>query len=256
MSTITFGNYYQNVVKDKDVKKQVLKLIKKDIAKDPDKNWYDLELDGKSYRYKKYDSPVDLTAKVAGKTYNIGDFCLFEKSPIEWNVVKDDGDTITLVSTKLLYSMEFALDEYDKYAESLVREFLNVRFLNESFSDEEKAKLIKQNIMKERSLHSGFEHRKDVAKSIDDYVYILSKKEARSEDYGMKLKANRKFAVTEYASFNGGGKAGKNGNWWTRTTVKGVTNDFAHIVTNKGSIDKADTFIYGVCLLPCIVIKK
>ena len=95
--------------------------------------------------------------------------------PVLWIVLEDDGDSMLLISQKILECMAYRSALYDTtWEQSDVRSFLNGQFLAAAFTQEERAFLIQNNVTVENNSTYGT----SAGSATTDMVYLLSPSEA------------------------------------------------------------------------------
>lgn len=103
-------------------------------------------------------------------------FGMYEESPIEWLVLEKRNDSVLLISKYYLVNKianEYTNNKYNCWSDSSLRIWLNGAFYNDSFSEEEKLVIMKNNIYTdEYDLDVGYETKISV-KTVDK-IYIPS----------------------------------------------------------------------------------
>ncbi|HJI69622.1 MAG TPA: DUF6273 domain-containing protein [Oscillospiraceae bacterium] len=203
-------------------------------------------LDGLSYK----DSAEKLkSAKQALiKTAKVGDIVYFGtyeqdndttngKEDIEWLVLAKEDNKILVISDKALDCQEYNPSWSDVTWETCsLRKWLNNDFINDAFSDDEKAMIPTVTV----SADNNPEYDTDPGNATKDKVFLLSIVEA--EKYFTSDEA-RKCVPTEYAISNGAytsdsyTKGGKATCWWWLRSP-GVSQRNAASVGSDGSVDR------------------
>lgn len=148
---------------------------------------------------------------------------IFKYAPIKWRVVDIDGDILTLISDKLLYSMSPSLGQYS-WSTSDVRSYLNSinngsisqydksGFYNNAFNDKEKSAIVKTKVKNTPNEYYGTSSGEDT----EDFVYIPSNADLFSSDQAAEDgfyegsgvdDAAKRFCSTIYAKYKGA--------WWS-----------------------------------------
>ena len=134
------------------------------------------------------------------------------KEPIEWLVLKRDGDKVLLVSRYLLESLPFyntpAWDMEMSWEKSSLRSWLNGTFYNSAFSAGEKQQIIITDVKTEDSY-------KEISGGADtkDRVFLLSISEAQELFENSQA---RMCSLTSYALTHDDSTSGTRA-WWLRT---------------------------------------
>ena len=137
----------------------------------------------------------------------------FEFDDIEWRVLEDDGDSVLLLSDKILFSAAYNDKNEDVFWENCsLRDYLNTEFYDTAFSDEEKTFIIDSENESTDNHYFGT----DCGEDTTDRVFILSESQVlftdEAESYGfMKSDAEgdefKYFLSTAYSKFTG--------TWWS-----------------------------------------
>ena len=172
------------------------------------------------------------------------------KEAIEWIVLANDGETVTLISKYGLdvkpYSTTFTGVTWDS---CILRKWLNGEFLNAAFSEEERAKL--ETVMVKADKNPDYST--NPGKATQDKVFLLSIAEANalySSNDGRKCQATA-YAKAQGASMNVDG----NSWWWLRSP--GGTGSRASYVYAGGSVDMygRDVTRDGGVVRPVVVLR-
>lgn len=123
----------------------------------------------------------------------------FKMQPIKWYIIDSDGDTFTLMSSRVLFYETFkkkrSLGQSGvAWENSDVRATLNGDFLQTVFTDEERARILVTHLTHDTRFYSVAE--KLSSASTYDRVYLISKDEI--EKYGLKSDDLSKFQ-TDFA---------------------------------------------------------
>ncbi len=173
-----FGNYPQNRVTDE--------LIINDLNSLPETE------DGKYY-YLNDQYYAKVSASLSALSYescnvfkdglkvNEGETYWFNVQPIEWKILEKTDDYYLLLSNIVLDSGPFLKDESNNYCNSSARQWLNSSFYDVAFDD--KDSIINTEV--DNSLASTkCESNSFVCDNTNDNVYLPSRKDLKSADYG------------------------------------------------------------------------
>ena len=193
---------------------------------DEEEDLYYIKLDNEKYLYireKSKDAEANAKKHIEKQYYkNTSDEHLFKFAPIKWRVVDVEGSVLTLISDKLLTSMQLYSSAWE---DSDARFYLNAvdsvfgdkpykktGFYDMAFSKKEKEAIVKTKIKNNPNEYYGTSSGNDT----EDYVYIPSNEEVFSSDiakaYGFYEgsgvdDAARRFRSTIYAKYRGA--------WWS-----------------------------------------
>lgn len=124
---------------------------------------------------------MKLMLKNPPEKYKVGDYIKFgkyeqnnntlEKEDIEWQILEVSEDRILVVSRYALDCKKYhEVDEYITWEGCTLRSWLNNEFLNEAFTDEEKARIpLVTNINENNTIQNA-----DGGNATEDYVFCLS----------------------------------------------------------------------------------
>lgn len=179
------------------------------------------------------------------------------KEAIEWTVLNKDGMSLLLVSKQALDCKRYDTSYIDVTWENCsLRKWMNNSFLNEAFSEEEKA-LIQSTTV---SAYNNPSYNTDPGNDTTDKVFLLSINEA--EKYFNSDEA-RKCALTAYAKAQGAmtidtyktPSGAATCWWWLRSP--GARQDIAATVYLGGSVDYSGSYVSNVhdCVRPALWIS-
>lgn len=146
---------------------------------------------------------------------------------IEWRVLKQDGNTYTMISRYGLDYKPYHTTETDITWENCsLRAWLNGTFLNSAFTSAEQAKLQTVTVKAEDNPYHGTEAGNDT----QDKVYLLSISEALDLFSGNsdRICEPTTYCKARFTSYS----------WWLRSP--GLASNFAAIVWDDGAIDGPD----------------
>ena len=189
-TTLTYGMYPQSVVDDEDLISELNELTT------PNEQGY-YEFDGDFY-FKKVAKPFDFSWVVSSETYVEQNFdngehieryasYWFKLEPISWDIISVDNNRYSLISSKLLDSLNYNDTENPRgdsgsikannYKESSLRNWLNHDFYNMSFAlcGDEIQKIVVDNSVES----TGASTNPYVCENTNDKVYAPSVKELR-----------------------------------------------------------------------------
>ena len=160
--------------------------------------------------------------------------------PIEWIVVRAEGNTAMLVSVNALdvYNTDWGAGTWDR---STLRTWMNGTFYETAFSSSEKASIVTGNVAAEKNPN----YETDPGEDTQDKVFALSYNEAKE----LLTNTQRRCKPTAYASKGKSVYTDETGNcyWWLRSPGKPGCG--ASIVCTDGSFDydvSYDGFCYGM----------
>jgi len=179
-----------------------------------------------------------------------------DKTPIEWLVLENDGETALLISRYALDCQPYHATKWENttWEKCTLRKWLNNEFYNRAFSANEKQSIFKSNVSADKNpVYSG-----TAGKATKDNVFLLSIVEA--EQY-FGSDEERKGVQTAYATQKGSYTyGGGTCLWWLRSpggTSSSGDYYMAAIVEIDGSIRSSG---YGVhesmyAVRPCVRIR-
>lgn len=157
------------------------------------------------------------------------------RSPIEWIVLEENGDTALLISKYALDCKPYNSENIDTtWQTSAIRKWLNTEFINQAFSDTERKKIQKTAV----TVSDNSVYKINGGNATEDEIFLLSIEEA--EKYFPSDEA-RICEPTEYALFNGAKACG--GCWWSLRS-SGHDRSYNACVSAVGAIN---TYGSGVC---------
>lgn len=165
------------------------------------------------------------------------------KEPIEWLVLKNDGEKILLVSKYVLDVCQYnQTSDKTTYDNSYLRSWLNNDFLNGAFTAEQQAYIVETEVAAD--YNPEYEHIM-AGYNTKDKVFVFSAAEA-TKFYSTD--AQRICKATLYAAARGCAVNGEGSFWWLRTP--GGSTSYATAVKDAGVVDffgyAVDTANYGV----------
>ena len=177
-----------------------------------------------------------------GETIEFGNYPQEEdgtEKPIEWIVMKNEGNQVLLLSKYVLDVKPYNNEEWEAvtWQTSDIRQWLNNEFYTTAFNKSEKAKIQTSLIKNE----DNSEHGTSGGNDTEDKVFLLSEKEAEtlfSNDDERIAKA------TGYAEKSGVYvNEKKEAVWWLRSP--GSSSDFAAVVHNSGWVYGSGSYADG-----------
>jgi hypothetical protein len=202
-------------------------------------------LDGEKYRgiYVTLYRPLS-TERVACEKYSLQDdngylintIYWFKFEPLKWRILKETEEEMVLFSSLIIDSHEFythhtqnRIDEEsnniypNNYEYSAVRSWLNGKFYNLAFSEDEKAYILKSTV-KNQAITTGSASNPYACQDTEDKLFLLSFEEVTSE-YVFKNPITRSLKLTDYALSQGAASSEINGAfygyWWIRSPYEG-----------------------------------
>ena len=181
-------------------------------------------------------------------SYETGTVYWFKYEPIRWTIVHEASGKALLVCDMILDAQQFDqrknAQATNDYSVSSIRAWLNESFYTTAFTASEQAILVKTTV------DNGLDGEK--AKTTDDFVFLLSSKEA---DSYFAMNDDRKKSATDY-TFAQGIKPSDSGDvrWWLRSSA-GNTNYPTEKVVQLGKTFFSETVWYiNVGVVPAVVI--
>lgn len=262
-SYVTFGEYPQTIVSDKEVIDYLIRTIGELPTEANSHNWtsynyfigghignymwyIDREYNGERYRgvYMTHYRPYYTTsASSKGSSYQddngyrLETIYWFKFEPIKWRILNQMGNTTLLLANCILDAQEFYQSPKGySYKSSSIRSFLNGGFYNVAFNTTDKSKIVSTNIS-------------DNAQNNDeDKVFLLSDEDVKEEDYGFSKSSYdtaRQIRSSDYAQIQGvytnkseSSSFFGNGLWWIRSSNEDDTrNCYASYVDVAGYAD-------------------
>lgn len=172
---------------------------------------------------------------------------------IQWIVLANDGENVTLLSRNGLDAKPYQEDGSDSTWETCsLRAWLNEDFLNAAFSEEEQARLVAVTVPADANPNRDT----DPGNDTEDRVYLMSVDEINNHE----LSSNLTFCDMSYyarpIAMEHRAMPGRNGgfDWWLRTPGSDPTQ--AAIVSNYGITfnDGTSVSLYNA-VRPVIVVK-
>ncbi|MBO5371555.1 MAG: CAP domain-containing protein [Lachnospiraceae bacterium] len=165
-------------------------------------------------------------------------------SPIRWQIIKEEGTELVLLSDKVLdYMMFGGGDKGWKY--SSLRTWLNGTFYTNAFTDEERGAIL-QTYLTDVST--------DSEEYTEDYVYLLSSEDIEADTYGLNVSNQVNIGMatdycnavkTKYVNQGGGRDADGSFSWWLRDMSGGSYPD-NRAVDNDGKLGYETKYYNGV----------
>ena len=228
-SYIYFGSYPQSEVTDGAVIADIEKAIATSgVAAEAGR---DVWVNGIKYRrISKADTNND---SYFDEVTNSG-YRYFKWERIKWKVLKNDGKTLFVAADKAMDCENFNnTSNYSHWAGSNIRNWLSNSFYNAAFNSREQSAITMKTVMTEGELNAT-----------NDNIYLLSKEEAASEEYGFCSESNvksmsRRMKASDYANARGADRSSSynyrlNCNWWLRSSSK--YSGWAVAVSSDGTV--------------------
>ncbi len=154
---------------------------------------------------------------VDGETY------YFKVQPVRWRILKEKRGEAILLCDSILLSRRFDKSS-SNYLQSEIRGFLNGDFYDALFNEEEKSLVLPSNI--ESKAKNAKRASEDGAPTQEDYVFLLSAREASVSDYRLLVTPTcsevKKIELSDYALAQGlsceSVTGYLKGDWWLRST--------------------------------------
>lgn len=167
----------------------------------------------------------------------------YKYEPIKWRVlsVSEDGKDAFLMADKNLDAQHYHTSYSDTvtWENASVRAWLNEDFLDQAFTDGEKAGIIRTEIANKKSPEYVKEENEEDEAPTTDYIYLLSREEVTSRAYGFADNTDptetRKAENTDFAGSGGTIKTDNpSANYWLRTM--GTKGRVSHVDYLEGKI--------------------
>ncbi|MDE6434719.1 MAG: InlB B-repeat-containing protein [Lachnospiraceae bacterium] len=200
---VYFGNYPQREIKGEELTDTII-----DAAYD---EYGDAEIDGKKYRRIShefltiYKTPNDLTKERFDQKSTNG-YRYYQYEPVKWKIYENNGDTLFLVSDRLVETQPYDMSHHGKWADCDLRKWLNYDggepqvmvgydserqyrypgFLYYAFSKEEKERIQQTHVVQDdnpEKLHDGTYL--SSGPDTTDKIFLLSYSEASDPKYGV-----------------------------------------------------------------------
>ena len=158
---------------------------------------------------------------------------LFRLEPIEWIVIDKTSDKALLLSKQVLTSVPYHSEKVDvTWENSDIREYLNSTFMDNCFSESEKAAILKTKVKNNSDRNT--EWNTSGGNDTEDYLFLLSYNEATGSIPYLREEKKRITSATVFAAKVGVDESfGKNGWWWLR--LPGKKQNEAAYITGNGS---------------------
>lgn len=158
-------------------------------------------------------------------------FRYFKWERIKWRVLKNDGNTLFVISDKGLDCKDYHdPDGSVTWETCTLRNWLNNDFYEMAFNGREQGAMTAVTVVNEDNPGYGTEG----GNNTQDRVFVLSFSEAVNQEYGfcqnVAFSASRRIKASDYAGARGTGAG--DCNWWLRTP--GDQTDIASVVHYRG----------------------
>ena len=194
---------------------------------------------------------MSINAKV-GQTITLGSYPQSDvtgqkKDPIEWKVLKVDGDKALVVSVLGLDNVMFnSLNTSVTWATAEIRPWLNGEFMNAAFTADEQAQIVESTINTTASIARRPSAASQGCGETVDKIFCLSREEVEET---MPTEADRTCVPSAYCKAKGAFAHASNGNcwWWLRTpdiissSAVPVYDDGSILYTGDGVTDELGT---------------
>lgn len=179
-----------------------------DISGDVDLSNFDPEYERYVERRKDFFTKLEAEKKrIENEKYNVGKILIYGqywqsnsrvngKSPIEWIIIRRDGNKVLLISKFCLDCKQFNTDYNNATWESCnIRKWLNQKFINDAFNQKEQEKIIASKI----DNPNNAEYETDGGNDTVDKIFLLNIDEAEN----LLNKEERRAKCTDYAKAQG-----------------------------------------------------
>ena len=258
---VTFGSYPQSKVTSSSL---ISKLNSKAGTPSTKKNtwtvyeyyetekmWYaDVEEGGEKYRgvYFSAYRPTEISKASSADNslqdnngYSLNTVYWFKYEPITWTVLKTTGGKSLVFCDMIIDSHSYSASRDNNYAESAIRAWLNGAFAKSAFNDYEREFIVVTKVDNSKTMSDYSGTNPFLCENTNDRVFLLSKKEVKTSEYGFSSDSSRVKKVTEYAKSQGTYASDANENWWwLRTPSYDASQpdkkDLAHNIKVVGSM--------------------
>ncbi len=222
--------------------------------------WYqDIVYNGETYRGVYFTSYRPFRTDSEGSTGNTHQYAngyytsniyWFKFEPILWRIVAEANGEVTLVCEMLIDSQEFNNHNsyINNYAKSNIRAWLNDSFYETAFNELERDLILLTTV---DSYSWAGDFNQYVRENIEDYIYLLSCKEATTyfASDSARVKQTTDYAQCQGAYTYRGGSYDGNGDWWLRSPNANITTIFVDYVDYDGGAGNsgANGTSLGVC---------
>ena len=170
----------------------------------------------------------------------------FAVEPIKWQIIENDGQTVSAVCVSVLANHKFAgaNDKANSYKDSSIRRWLNNEFYLSAFTAEQQAIILTTSV--DNSAEStGYADNKYACANTEDKIYLLSFAEAFAFTSSVGMSELRAKTASDYARANGvrintSEKWYGYANWWLRSPYDKansyVPDYYALYTTSIGSL--------------------
>ncbi|HAJ73362.1 MAG TPA: hypothetical protein DCM49_01040 [Lachnospiraceae bacterium] len=168
---------------------------------------------------------------------------------IVWRVLDVQGDKMLLITEDVIEGMHYNSSfNYVTWEDSYIREWLNYKFYDKCFTEEQKQFILRTNV----SPGKLSEYDSDPGNSTEDYVFLLNYEEAKNY---FANDEKRKAAYTSHAGESGILKNENYGTTWWWLLTPGITNEQACIVNSDGSLSANGNVDGGGGVRPAMWVK-
>ena len=251
-NTVTYGLYPQTVLEDQNGIYDTLNALTT-----PESNgWY---LYNDEY-YAKLSATPDSSRCFFDNGKNIvsGTTYWFKCEPITWNILPNKYDVHYLLSSVLLDVYRYDVINYNNYANSEIRSFLNNDFYNSAFAlgnDYIRTTTVNNSASTTDSSSNPY-----ACSNTNDKIFLPSYQDYINSSYGFSTSKNeydtsRKCKTTDWARARGAlhSDSYKNGPYWTRSPSSG-SSTHAWYVSSGGTLGTSTTGT-SYCVRPSFSFK-
>ncbi len=229
--------------------------------------WYvDVENDGEMYRgvyFTSYRPYYTTYSSSTGNTYQddngytTSNIYWFKYEPISWTILNESNGTALILCDMIIDSQQFDYDgsDYNDYAESTIRKWLNETFYNTAFNDLQK-EIILTTMVDNSVASTGYSSNSYACEDTEDKVFLLSYKELTTY---LTTNASRMKKTTDYAKSQGADTSTSpsylgNGFWWLRSP-NDYQSYYARGVGGSGYVNDYSVGITGGGVVPALQIQ-
>ena len=217
--------------------------------------------------YRDVDEIIEKDGNIANQSkFMVGNYVIFgsypqtqngnDKTPIEWLVLENDGETALLISRYALDCKPYnEKGEVITWEKCTLRGWLNNEFFDEAFSVEEEQSILQSDV----SADKNPEYTTNPGNATKDEVFLLSVVEAnkyfKSDD--ARICAPTDYAIQQGAYTSDTTKvAGRNACWWWLRSPGSISCNAENVYTD-GSVNILGNFVISsdFAVRPCVRVR-
>ena len=216
--------------------------------------------------YRDVDEIIEKDGNIANQSkFMVGNYVIFgsypqtqngnDKTPIEWLVLENDGETALLISRYALDCKPYNKNKDTTWETCTLRGWLNDEFFNKAFSADEKKSILQSDV----SADKNPEYTTNPGNATKDEVFLLSVVEAnkyfKSDD--ARICAPTDYAIQQGAYTSDTTKvAGRNACWWWLRSPGSISCNAENVYTD-GSVNILGNFVISsdFAVRPCVRVR-